>query len=872
MGALDAAEMFWLAGHMHGFRPAPGQIPGDAGLPGPRVSGSGSEPRSGDSDGDPRSSHDDRKIWYPKSGNGLSEAPLNGFGTLPLRLSDTRELRSPLDLQRGLRPLLKTMNIGPDLVLDEETTVNDSADARAVVPALIKSPGRWLDLVLVIDASPSMIIWDRLIAEFRRMLARLGAFRAIRTWYLRPEGKFVAISSGSSSGSPRAVKELIDPSGRQAILVVTDCVGEMWRTGDALKVLEAWARSGPLAIVQPLSERLWSRSAVACQRVELAAPYPGAPNHCLIIDPGHRPSVGQPSIGRPRAGTAIPILEMAPRWLAAWARLVCGTGSVHGMAAFTATPPIGNRDDGGSLPEHDPVRVVERFMAHASPEAVRLAGLIAAVPLNLPLMRHIQHAMLPDPRPQQLAEVFLGGLLHSIRATGPANENRNDVFEFVDGVREILLGTIRKTEAVRVMNLVSSERTKSYGKGEDVYVAYVEVPSGTPGVRHMTTADKFYGTIEAKVLRRMGLAETRTADAPAKVLRPAGAAKRIQVHRDTTEAGPTSQAPLELDRVVHHAQLERDSGATIGRLGHGITMLGTPGSGKTTLLAALGPALAQREEGVQWRLVPTDDGSAQTLITMITDITAKQTFPVATVGTDVSHNWQFWGEDLRSRWLWFRKPKNIRVDMHVADPSGEVFMQQPEDVERLIDTLVHSGGIVFMFDPIREFKHGDAFEYVLNVVTRLARRIIGHDPSQAGRLPHYVSVCVSKFDDKAIFEAAGELKTVTYSPADPYRFPRVADADAREFFAALCKVSKSGTARMAMDTIEQFFQPERIRYFVTSAIGFYVDRHTGIFSPDDYVNTMPGSTTRIRGPIHPINVAEPFIWLGGRLAAESPEP
>ena len=235
---------------------------------------------------------EDPAVWNVR-GNGTGAPPV-GQGR-PLRLPDMRELRRPLDFQRALRPLLRTVNTGPELLLDEETTVRDSADARAVVPALVRSPERWLDLALVIDTGPSMILWDKLIAEFRGMLTRLGAFRVIRTWYLRSDGKGVSISAASSDASQRAARELIDPVGRQAIIVVTDCVGDPWHTGQAMGIIGDWARTGPLAIVQVLSEDLWSRSGLICRNVQLAAPRAAASNDSLIVDPGgSRSHAGHP--------------------------------------------------------------------------------------------------------------------------------------------------------------------------------------------------------------------------------------------------------------------------------------------------------------------------------------------------------------------------------------------------------------------------------------------------------------------------------------------------------------------------------------------------------------------------------------------------
>jgi hypothetical protein len=884
VSARDAADVLWLARHMTGFQRVAGHIPSpadgesvDDGVPGAR-------PDIDDVEADATPLDIDPKVWFP--GPGDPEAHPIGLDALPLRLSDTRELDAWLDLQRALRPLVRTVRAGADLVLDEDMTVQDSADARVVVPTLVRSPQRWLDLALVIDTGPSMVLWDKLITEFSGILTQLGAFRAFRTWYLRFDGKKPGISLGSPEASARSVRELADMRCRQVMLVVTDCVGDQWRNGEAMDVLATWAHTGPLAIVQPLSRRLWSRSAVTCNNVQLLAPYPGAPNHKLAIEPTGRPrasrlivspsspaalevvearadEAGNSGGDQSRAGVAIPILEMTPRWLASWARLVCGTSSVNAVVAFSGALPEPVAHDDDPVHIQDPVRLVDRFMAGASPDAVRLAGLLAAAPLSLPLMRHIQREMLPDPRPLQLAEVYLGGLLRSITTYGPGLELRHDLFDFMPGVRSVLLGTIRRSEAKQVMDLVSASR--KYSTGEASYSAWVEVPRGTAGSSHLTSVDEFYGTIRAEVLSRMGIEGPRIPDSISdEPTNTASGMTTLVLEPETLESETTATEP---EPVAPEVPSE-----IITRLERGVTLLGTPGSGKTTLLAALGPALTRRHD--DWKLVAKDDGSAQTLISMITHLTSQQVFPEATLQI-ASHHWQLWGENPRPWWQsLFRRPEQVRFDLQVADPSGEIFMDGAHSglEETLINTLVNSRGIVFLFDPIREFECGDAFEYALHVITRLAQRMIGPDESADGRLPHHIAVCISKFDDKRVFEVAEEMELLTTLPGDPYDFPRVADSDAREFISRLCAVSRNDTTRMAMNLIDRYFHHDRIKYFVTSAIGFYVDRRTGCFSPDDYVNTMPGERageTRIRGAIHPINVVEPVIWLGGRLAEDA---
>ena len=150
--------------------------------------------------------------------------------------------------------------------------------------------------------------------------------------------------------------------------------------------------------------------------------------------------------------------------------------------------------------------------------------------------------------------------------------------------------------------------------------------------------------------------------------------------------------------------------------------------------------------------------------------------------------------------------------------------------------------------------------------------MVGSADFSNGRLPHYVAVCVTKFDEARVLKTAERLNLTT-DQSDPYGFPRVDDDDARELFSRLCEVSPSGTADLILHTLEQYFRPERIKYFVSSAVGFYVDPVTGVYNSDDFQNQIPAlnhpGSPRIRGSIHPINVVEPVLWLSEQLAADS---
>jgi hypothetical protein len=86
-----------------------------------------------------------------------------------------------------------------------------------------------------------------------------------------------------------------------------------------------------------------------------------------------------------------------------------------------------------------------------------------------------------------------------------------------------------------------------------------------------------------------------------------------------------------------------------------------------------------------------------------------------------------------------------------------------------------SPGIVLCFDPVSEFERGDAFRHTYGVLTQLKSQL-----GRCGSLPHYVAVCITKFDEIRVLESAQKLKLVEYDP-EPPEFPNVPDEYARGF-------------------------------------------------------------------------------------------
>jgi hypothetical protein len=306
----------------------------------------------------------------------------------------------------------------------------------------------------------------------------------------------------------------------------------------------------------------------------------------------------------------------------------------------------------------------------------------------------------------------------------------------------------------------------------------------------------------------------------------------------------------------------------------GITMLGARQTGKTTFLAALQIALLRRSD-LGWALVSDNKASAQVLTKFVTDMTDKHIFPAPTDAIE-NYQWSLEGElpPYREwdRWRFRRRRRFARIPLDLIDAPGEItdsdIVYSADQSTLFTDNLAHSAGIVLFFDPITEFTRGDAFRNMYGVLTLLRSQLRGN-----GRLPHWVAVCITKFDEIAVYEAASKLRILEIDPYPP-EFPRVPDEDGRTFFERLARLSKSDSADLVLPLLGQTFYEQRIKFFVTSAIGFFVDSSYGVFDPDDYQNHIPRENEDgldyIRGGIRPINVIEPVLWLGRNVARVTP--
>jgi formylglycine-generating enzyme required for sulfatase activity len=561
--AREIAEILWLAVHLDAPENSSSQSPT---LPkhkpeksnesktldpetteeSPEVSSEISEPSAG--------------AYLPSSGSSKSTESREA---IPIKLPAAIAIRNSLALGRALRPLMRKIPSPVEKILDEEATVYRSSEAKICIPVLQPTPQKWLDVALVIEQSSSIAVWQQTIIELQRLLKHHGAFRDVRTWQLkittpqplktppqpRPiagrefdgnnniEGNirvelFPQNGTGNYSSTPHKPEALIDPKGQRLILLVSDCISPVWRQQLIQPVLELWGRNGLVTILQLLPERLWERTALSSETpVQLRSLTSGVPNSKLIAETWDEETWEDFTDDEPENQSnnfsknisknfiSVPIITLEPEALRTWSRVIAGNGNL-GTAGFRFSPPVSSpqvqqseSSQKTSLPAAEqPAKLsakalVSRFRATASPLARRLAGLMAAAPVSLPVVQLIQQTQLKQSQQIHVAEVFMSGLLERRGGEGESGgrgESKVDYieYEFIDGVRELLLDSVPISKTNSVIDTISEFFARRVGLSVQEFNAYLLNSSQNSG--SLEAQIRPFAQIKAQVLRRLG--------------------------------------------------------------------------------------------------------------------------------------------------------------------------------------------------------------------------------------------------------------------------------------------------------------------------------------------------------------------------------
>ncbi len=389
----------------------------------------------------------------PESSNGVEPDLRLVHSERPSRLAPVAKSDNPAALLRALWPLKKRI---PSWREEDLTFDADATAERALLDGMwwpITTPGtqRSFDLTVVVDASPSLTLWRTRLATFLSLLEQRGAFRTmqIRMLDTRHDPRGVPLLRGGTMDTPvRSPGEIRDPVGRRVILVVTDGIDECWRSDSVGPMLARWGQTMHVCVVNLLPERLWGRTGLQAERARLSDLTALKPNRRWTWELTDAWML--PTRALPESTVPIPVVELEPQWLSWWAQLVTGghRNTVDARVLLAGSKP---RPFAGIMDVSIPDRV-SHFRSVASPEALKLAILLAAVPVTTPIARTLQAELAPESGPEHLAEVLASGLLHTSDSLSNWDEAR---FELPVAARELLLTGVRRSQTARAVQVAA---------------------------------------------------------------------------------------------------------------------------------------------------------------------------------------------------------------------------------------------------------------------------------------------------------------------------------------------------------------------------------------------------------------------------------
>lgn len=287
-------------------------------------------------------------------------------------------------------------------------------------------------------------------------------------------------------------------------------------------------------------------------------------------------------------------------------------------------------------------------------------------------------------------------------------------------------------------------------------------------------------------------------------------------------------------------------------------------SGKTTYLSALEIATLLDPSG-SWNIFGNDAVSPQSVDFLLTGSESLRAgyFPPPTQSRQ-QYTYEIIGKPAGFAGLVgslreiVGMPRPFQFNLHVFDyPGGDLLNKDPADP--LWEQLAGCDGLVYLFDPHMTDVTSDNFK-CLSRSTSMIRQVLARQSGALlsdGRLPHHLAVCVTKFDDDKVFSKLRQAGLVIFDENKPKQAPRVKDAEkAFECFADIFTIPR----------IRRSFKDDRVRFFLTSSIGFYRDDE-GKVDIERCCNVVqePGGN-RIRGIPIPHGVFEPLLWIQNQFA------
>jgi hypothetical protein len=387
-----------------------------------------------------------------------------GFGTDSMsRRGDSFKLpRVPalpqiLQLERGLRSLVRRVDSSVEMVLDEDATAIATAEVGRLQLRLRPTKVRSLSATIVIEHSPTMRFWLDHLSELPKLFWRTGGFRNLETLFLNSFKSPPTLFYDRQLKRTANLRRVTSGNASGVIFYVTDGRSTPWLDGTLSAILSDWSRQQTTVVLTVTDSNLWSKTAIQNSRLVVCRlRWPLGPAQCTQL----KDTTNQ---------TCVPVIPITPEKIKRLGPLIwADIGSETSFFRLDITNDlIGESAPSISLSPTEKLGTdnFDRFMRTASPEAISLARSFASIPLFLPIMRLTQHCLHPNTGISQLAEILWSGMVYRRDYQTPIapGSNTNHIeFDFLPGVRDRLLDQASIHRVSNVFDVLTRYLATSY--------------------------------------------------------------------------------------------------------------------------------------------------------------------------------------------------------------------------------------------------------------------------------------------------------------------------------------------------------------------------------------------------------------------------
>ncbi len=373
--------------------------------------------------------------------------------------------------------------------LDEEATVEYLAQTNILSPKFYAQTEKYYDLYLMLDTSASMTIWQESMENFIKKLQIFSIFRNIKLLYL-DSSKEEAIIYNNKSKSSKASK-LLNPEGRCVLFICSDCISPAWSRGDMLEKIYEYQTKIPTSIINMLPRRMWKGTVLRQTNItrlkrENRVLNSDIDSLLLSFDKDYF----KQDILR------IPVVNFSKNDFEAMSQIMTGQPNSSCTGILASKREFLNTQKNEKTEELTAKNRVQEFFNHSASTAHKLAlYLSTCTHLNFPIMKMIQHNMLPKSTQLDLAEFFVGGLLNKEK-----KDDNKHFYIFHTGVRELLQENLSPYKSAEILERNSNFIAKNIGSSLDFSAILMHDTLDD----EWTDEDKIFAEMSLSVLERLG--------------------------------------------------------------------------------------------------------------------------------------------------------------------------------------------------------------------------------------------------------------------------------------------------------------------------------------------------------------------------------